>query len=66
MTDLATLRALLVNDDREAVLDAMQSIDGNGCYTDAETAAEGWSPLTLEEARGTLRDWIDDEQDASQ
>jgi len=36
--------------------------DPNGCYTDADAAAEGFDPLTADDARALVRDQINDGQ----
>lgn len=34
--------------------------DPDGCYSDADSAADGLSPVTLEQLRAIIRDWMRD------
>lgn len=49
------LEAMAAGCDRDALLLTLQSIDPNGSYTDSASAADDLPPMTLSEARETLR-----------
>lgn len=46
---------LLKDGTREQLIDWLVWNDGNGVYTDEDSEAEGYAPLTLETARETMR-----------
>lgn len=48
-------RRLLVAGSREAIIAWLVWNDGNGCYRDEDSVAEGYPVLTLETAREALR-----------
>lgn len=50
--------ALLEITDRETLLANLARLDANGTYTDADSEAEGFDPMTLEEARAIVREWL--------
>ncbi|QFS86586.1 MULTISPECIES: hypothetical protein [unclassified Marinobacter] len=51
---------ILENGTREQVIDWLAWNDANGVYTDEDSAAEGYEPLTLEQARELMRGQIED------
>lgn len=46
---------LLENGTRERLIDWLVWNDGNGVYTDEDSEAEGYPPLTLEKAREAMQ-----------
>ena len=50
---------ILENGTRNDVINWLCWNDRNGCYRDDDAIAEGYDPLTLEEARDIMRRWID-------
>ena len=52
------LAALLEITDREALLARLAEMDRNGTYTDADSEAEGFDPMTLEEAHDLVLEWM--------
>jgi hypothetical protein len=51
----ATQRDLLLNGTREAIIRWLVWNDPNGVWSDADSAAEGWVAMTLEQARASMR-----------
>ena len=45
---------------REALLNLCQQNDPNGLWTDEDSKAEGWDPITKEEALAKIREWMQD------
>lgn len=41
--------------DREDLIGWMVCNDGNGCFTDEDSIAEGWDPMTIEDAWSLLQ-----------
>ena len=41
---------------RESLIRTLLSIDPNGCYTDSDCEANGYGPLTAEEALELIRE----------
>ena len=41
---------------RQDAIAALQANDRNGIYTDADAEAEGYAPLTLEQARALMNE----------
>ena len=50
--------ALLQITDRETLLAELARMDANGTYTDADSEVEGFDPMTLEDARAIVREWL--------
>jgi len=50
---------ILENGTRNDVINWLCWNDRNGCYRDDDAIAEGYDPLTLEEARDIMRGQID-------
>jgi len=50
---------ILENGTRNDVINWLCWNDRNGCYRDDDAIAEGYDPLTLEQARDIMRRWID-------
>lgn len=42
--------------DRNALIRILLSIDPNGCYTDSDCEANGYKPLTAEEALELIKE----------
>lgn len=42
--------------DRESLIRILLSIDPNGCYTDEDCEANGYKPLTAEEALELIKE----------
>ena len=60
----SVMAAVLNSGDREAVISWLQWHDnGNGVYTDEDSEREGLEPLTLDEARQTMLDQLDENSD---
>ena len=53
---------LLEHGTREQIIDWLVWNDGNGIYTDEDSTAEGYTPLTLETARATMRVIVERDQ----
>ena len=45
---------ILQNGSREQIIEWLVWNDANGVYTDEDSNAEGWLPMTLESARETM------------
>ena len=43
---------------REELVDWLQAMDRNGCWTDEDASAEGFDPLTLAEAWAAVTEMI--------
>jgi hypothetical protein len=54
-------KQLLATGTREQVIQWLNWNDPNGIYTDAGSEAEGYPPITLEQARKTMSDQINRE-----
>lgn len=52
------LQALLQITDRETLLARLAALDPNGTYTDSDSEAEGFDPMSLEEAQAIVREWL--------
>jgi hypothetical protein len=48
------------NVSRQDLIDWLSMNDHHGCYTDAESIAHGWAPMTLDEAWATVAEAIAD------
>jgi hypothetical protein len=46
---------LLVHGTRDDIIEWLLWNDGNGVYTDPDSEAEGYSPLTLQTARAAMK-----------
>lgn len=46
---------LVMHGSREQIIDWLVWNDGNGVYTDEDSEAEGYEPLTLDHARSAMR-----------
>jgi hypothetical protein len=53
-----TQRRILLEGTREQIIDWLRWNDPNGVWTDSDSAARGWVPMTLEQARGAMRNAI--------
>jgi hypothetical protein len=52
----ATQRDILLNGRREDIIVWLAWNDPNGVWSDQDSAAEGWKPMTLEQSRASMRD----------
>ncbi len=52
-------RWLLAEGSREEIIEWLVWNDGNGVYTDEDSVAEGYEPLTLEHARNLMTTILD-------
>ena len=48
-------QTILRDGTREEVIKWLQGNDPNGSYSDDDALAEGWNPMTLEQARESMR-----------
>jgi hypothetical protein len=50
-----TQQRILLEGSREEIIEWLAWNDPSGVWTDSDSAAEGWTPMTLEQARGAMR-----------
>lgn len=55
-----TQQSILLDGTRTDIIQWLTWNDPNGVWSDADSAAEGWKPITLEQARASMRKAIDD------
>ena len=53
-------QAIIRDGSREAVISWLVWNDGNGCYSDEDSKAEGYPPLTLNQARHLMEGILND------
>jgi len=56
----AVKQDILKNGTREQVIEWLEWNDPNGVYSDSDSIAEGFDPLTLETAREIMADQIEE------